>query len=294
MGKEISIDWNFLRSKLQYEKPQPMYSSEIHSYVGSLLKEPYHDRADVVLIPNYLKTFDRWIRGSQLNRLEGLGAFPHRDFLVGVTHALDDLHIHYGDRLVVLEEEYPYHRRIRPQTKMRRVETLAEGDVLVISLPYSHTGDIHQDMDNILKICSRKNIPVHIDSAWFGACRGIHFNYTHPAVQSVSFSLSKGLCLGRQRSGIRYSKKRTAGPVTVTNNFRFYVESTAYIGLKCMQKFGADYLQNKYYKSYKEVCDNLNLRPSPTIFLAYEKDPQGRLRSVGVRPIVRWLSEKKW
>ena len=287
-----STDWKFLRSKLQYEKAQPLYSSEIHRYVGSLLRAPYHEQSD--LIPSYLDTIDKWIKSSELNRLEGLDTFPHRDFLIGVTHALDDLHIHYGDRLAVLEEEYSYHRRIQPQTKVRRVETLSEGDVLVISLPYSHIGDIHHNMDEILTICLKKNIPVRIDSAWYGTCRGIHFNYNHPAIQTVSFSLSKGLCLGRQRSGIRYSKERKPGPVTVTNDFKFYMESSAWIGLKCMHSFGPDFLQKKYYKFYMEVCNNLNLQPSPTIFIAYEKDQQGLSRSVGVRPPVRWLAEKRY
>ena len=61
-----------------------------------------------------------------------------------------------------------------------------------------------------------------------------------------------------------------------------------------MQKFGPDRLWKKYHSHYKKVCDNLNLEPSPVIFLAYEKDSQGVLRSVGVRPLVRQLAEKKW
>ena len=287
-----AVDWNLLREKLQRGRWQPMYNSEIHGHLKYLLKESYPDRTD--LAEEYLSVFHHWIHSSQLNKLEGLDEFPYRDICIGVTHSLDDLHVCYGDRLTALEKEYKYHWRIRPQMKMKREEELSEGDVLVLSLPFCNSGNIHYNMDNILKICLEKNIPLHIDSAWFGACRDIHFDYSHPAIQSVSFSLSKGLGLGAYRTGIRYSKKRAPGPVTIINNFRLYIHSSLWIGLKFMEKFSPDYLQQKYYDSYKEVCKNLDLKPSSTIFVAYEKSSNGNYYPVGLRPILRWISEQKY
>ena len=286
------LDWSLLREKIQRERWQPMYDSEIHGYLKSLFKEPYPNWND--LAEKYIDTFHQWIQSSQLNKLEGLSAFPHRDVCVGVTHSLDDLHICYGDRLVVLEKEYKYHLRIRPQIKIKKTEALSEGDVLVISLPFCNSGNIHHEMDSVLEICLKNRIPIHIDSAWFGACRDIYFDYSHPAVQSVSFSLSKGLGLGSHRTGLRYSRERLPGPVTVTNNFKFYIQSSVWIGLKFMQKFNPDYLQNKYADIYKEVCKNLELKPSSTIFVAYEKNPNGNYYPVGLRPILRWISEQKY
>lgn len=288
-----SIDWNFLQTKLQHGRWQPMYNSEIHRHLKSLSQEPYPDWSDN-LTQKYLDTFHLWIKSSQLNQLKGLDTFPHRDFCIGVTHSLDDLHIHYGDRLVALDKEYKYHWRIRPQMKQKQVEDLAEGDVLVISLPFANSGGIHARMDDILKICEQKNIPLHIDSAWFGACRDICFDYSHPAIQSVSFSLSKGLGLGLYRSGIRYSKTRHPGPVTIVNDFKYYMMSSTWIGLKFMQSFSPDYLQNKYQSYYKEMCKHLNLKPSSTIFVAYKKYEDQNYYPVGVRPILRWLSEGKY
>ena len=290
--KEV-IDWKMLRTKIQYEKWKPMYNLEIHRYLKSLLKEPYPDSQD--LIPRYLDTFHNWIKNSKFNQLDGLDSFPDRDFCIGVTHFLDDLHIRYREKLVTLKGEYPYHKRIRPKMKVRSIENLSQGDVLVLSLPFSHIGDIHPNMEDILRICSQKNIPLHIDSAWFGVCRDIQFDYAHPAIKSVSFSLSKSLGLGQHRSGIRYSKERTFGPVSTINDSKYYMECSAWIGLKFMQHFNnPDYFQNKYQSYYKEVCDNLNLKPGPTIFVAYEKISEGNYRPVGIRPLLRWLQEKRW
>ena len=139
------IDWNFLSEKLQRGRWQPMYNSEIHGYLKSLLKEPYPNWND--LAEQYLEAFHQWIHSSQLNKLEGLNTFPCRDICVGVTHSLDDLHVCYGDCLVALEKEYKYHWRIRPQMKMKKEEDLSEGDVLIISLPFCNSGNIHYNQD---------------------------------------------------------------------------------------------------------------------------------------------------
>ena len=287
-----SVDWNNLRTKLQYNRWQPMYHSELHRYLKSLMVEPYPDWDD--LPERYLETFDHWIKSSQLNFLEGLDAFASRDFCLGVTHYLDDLHIRFGDRLVVFDKEYKYHWRIRPDMRKRKPGELSQGDVLIISMPFAHTGEVYPEMMNILDDCFNKNISVHIDSAWFGSCRDICFNYDHPAVESVGFSLSKGLGLGQHRAGIRYSRKREPGPVTVINDFRYYVQSVMWIGLKFMEKFTPDYFQNKYKTHYDEMCRQLDLKPSSTIFVAYETNSEGVESPVGVRPVLRWLSERRY
>jgi len=286
------IDWDFLKTKLQYERWQPMYNCEIHRYLNSLLKEPYADQQD--LPSAYLKTFHNWIQSSRLNRLEGLDGFPYRDCCIGVTHYLDDLHIQYGNHLVILEKEYKYHLRIKPQIRTKKIDDLRTEDVLVLSLPFCNSGNIHSDIDLILHTCQQKQIPLHIDSAWFGACRDIVFDYSHPVIQSVSFSLSKGLGLGQHRAGIRYSKKRTPGPITIINDFNLHIQSSLWLGLKFMQKFSPDYLQNKYYENYQMICDKLKLKPSSTIFVAYEKNSDNDYWPVGIRPILRWISEGRY
>ena len=78
-------------------------------------------------------------------------------------------------------------------------------------------------MNCILDICTKNKVPIHIDSAWFGSCRNIDFDYSHPMIESVAFSLSKGLGLGQNRTGIQYTKKREPGPITITNDFNSFL-----------------------------------------------------------------------
>ena len=53
------------------------------------------------------------------------------------------------------------------------------------------------------------NVPVFVDMAWFGTCKGIDIDLSHPAIQEVAFSTTKGLCTGNYRSGIRFSRHGT-------------------------------------------------------------------------------------
>lgn len=266
-----------------------MYSSEIHRYLNSLIAEPYCDWEDLSV--KFLETFNHWILSTQLNEVKGLDLFPYRDFCLGVTHSLDDLHIRYNQNLVALKKEYKYHWRIRPNMLQKEVDELSYGDVLVLSLPFAFNGSVHPEMKNILNVCKKKKIPLHIDSAWFGTSTGLVFDYSHPCIESVTFSLSKGLGLGQHRAGVRYSKKREAGPVTVINDYNYYVRSVMWIGLKFMHEFSPDYFQNLYKEAYEKVCKNLCLKKSPIIFLAYEENENC---PVGIRPLVRWVSEGRY
>src|SRR5690606_2345710 len=149
--------------------------------------------------------------GSKLNRISGMEAFPCRQVIAGVTHALDDIHIRHGDTIVILPNEYPYHRRIKPNVRITKWKDIREGDVLVMAVPFADYGGLHPETNDILDHAYRNNVPVHLDGAWYGCLRDFSFDYGHPAVQSVAFSLSKGLGLGANRIGVRYARERWDG-----------------------------------------------------------------------------------
>src|SRR5262245_9973311 len=112
--KVEQFDWNGKKSFLQKSQFRPLYDRAFSQLLETLAGENYF-RDTEALRQEFLKEFDRWIHGSELNSVKGLALFEHRDYIVGVTHAIDDLHITYGDRLVIMEKEYAYHRRMKPQ-----------------------------------------------------------------------------------------------------------------------------------------------------------------------------------
>lgn len=284
LKKSDEIDWQNAGSFLQFSRFKPIYDRAFHRLIeelmekGSLLSDP------TALREQYLIQMDAWINSSQINSIKGLENFPDKDVIVGVTHALDDIHITHHQSLVIFDKTYPYYKRIRPDINIRSIETLASGDTLVLEIPFAHYGDLHPQTSEILNRCLELSIPVHVDAAWYGCLRDFNFDYSHPAIQSVSFSLSKGLGLGSHRTGIRYSKKRWPGPVTIANDFNMNLISSMWIGMKFMEKFPIDYAQNRYGEAYKLVCEKLKLQPTKAIHVAFQNNAP-----VGIRSFLRTL-----
>lgn len=284
--KSELFDWAGHSHFLSKERMRPIYDRAF----GQCLKNMGQGFApDPDLKEKFLQEFDRWLHGGTLNKISGLTAFPHRDFITGVTHYLDDLHITFGSALVCLEKEYAYHRRMKADFPHKNLDSLKSGDVLVLGAPFAWHGDLHPQTNEILERCLKLNIPVHIDAAWFGCMRDFQFHYDHPAIQSVAFSLSKGLGLGSHRAGVRYARSRHPGPITITNDFGMETLSTMSCGLIFMREFGSDYAQNRYQDAYKMICDRYHLKPSKAIHTAFAEVSPGDWEPRGVRAFLRYF-----
>lgn len=276
-------------SNLQVDRPRAMYDRNIHRYLKKICVDPFMEQETIQ--EDFFRSFDWFVRNSRLNKVSGLEGFPDLDVIQGVTHVLDDLHQMYSDRIVVLSGEYSYHWRLRSDITVRTLETLSEGDILILSSPFPSTGDIHQDYDPIIKKAEKLGVQVHIDACWYGCTRGLHFDFTSPAIQSVSFSLSKSMGMGANRIGIRYARKRWNGPITIMNRFNMSPRILMWMAIKIMDKFGPDYLQNRYFDAYKIICSELDLEQTPTIHLAMHENQIGDWTPVGLRTILRAMAD---
>lgn len=271
-----------------HSRPQAMYDTEVHTFHNSLHKSSMDDNVEKT-IEKFKYSFDNWIKSHKRISFTGLDAFPDRTVTLGVTHQLDELHMVYKHQIVVLEGDYKYHWRLDPQIWCRRLETLKELDVLVLAVPFPKNASMHPDTLAILDRCNELNIPVHIDAAWFGCCRDIQFNCDHPAIQTVTFSLSKALGMGCHRIGVRYAREPQHGPIQIMNEFNYVNVADVWIGLQLMEKFGPDFWWNKYAVHYNKVCRDFELIPAKAIHVAW--NDQKNL--VGIRNLLRYLGGGK-
>jgi alanine-alpha-ketoisovalerate/valine-pyruvate aminotransferase len=184
----------------------------------------------------------------------------------------------------VIEGDYRYHERLG--NFYRKVGDLIPLVPLVIALPFPSTGNIHTQMKEILDECLDKNIPVHIDGAWITCCRSINFDFNHPAIRSVSISLSKGLGLGWNRVGLRWTRETSADAITIMNDFNMNLRAPTMIGLYFLRNLEPDYLWNTYGNIYYQVCADFSLTPTNSIYLAMQEGSP-----VGVSPLIRYLHE---
>ena len=272
---EYSADW------LETERPSPLSDNKIVQTIQTILAGGLDkDITDAVYI-NLKKEMTSWLFASRLNCLSGFDNFERVDIINGCTQFIDNLYMQ--GPVQVLRGDYRYHERLG-LAYVKDVGSLIPDIPLIIAMPFPSIGAPHQDMEEILHECKIKNIAVHIDGAWVSCCRDITFDFNHVAIRSVGISLSKGLGLGWNRIGLRWTRQPKPDSVTIMNNFNMNLRVPAMIGLHFIRNFEPDYLWNKHGERYYKVCKDFNLIPTSSIYLAIKDS-----HPVGVSPLIRYL-----
>ena len=274
----------YSKELIQTTRPRAMYDREIHALHTK--RRASGDNNVEKLKENFEYQIDQWIHSHKRIKFAGLDQFPDRNVVLGVTHQLDELHMQYKGRIAVFKGDYKYHWRLDANVRCRTLQTLVYPDIVVLSVPFPGIADIHPETMEILERCRVFNIPVHIDAAWFGCCQNIKFNCDHPAIKTVTISLSKALGMGCHRIGLRYARKPQPGPVKIMNDFGYTNIADMYLGIQMMKKFGTDFWWNKYEKHYTKICEDFDLKPANAIHVAWDKDTL-----VGIRQLLRYLEE---
>lgn len=221
----------------------------------------------------FLEYYPKWISKTQNNKVEGLDLFPHRFVSLGCTQGLDEFHYWCrmnGYRIRMFRGEYPYNRDcidFNWDEDFIDDHPLVKGDAVILSFPFSASGDVHPRWEELLETCGKLDIPIFIDAAFFGTCGDVDFDFSHPSIQFIAFSTTKSLSCGNYRNGIVFSKIDT-GHLSVQTSWHHGIHLNTSIGLYLMRNFSPDYLYNKYRKSYLEVCEYFKLIPTKCVHLA--------------------------
>ena len=267
---------------LQIDRPKPLSDNKIEQVILDVLSGKMDkDMSDNVYY-DFKTEASYWLLNSKLNKLSGLEQFERIDIINGCTQFIDNIYMQ--SKVQTLHGDYRYHERLNLCKIIHKITDLIPKVPLIIALPFPNNGKIHNNMTDILDYCLINKIPVHIDSAWISCSRDIVFDYSHPAIESVGMSLSKGLGLGWNRIGLRWQRKYKQDAITIMNTFNMNLRVVAKIGLHFVREFPSDYLWNTHSERYYKVCKDFNLRPTNSIHLALDGyDP------VGVSPLIRYL-----
>ena len=250
----------------------------------------------------YITEIHKWIHSTELNTIKGLENYPIRDMIIGTTQAFDEAYYEFkGKTLRIFRGEYGYHKRIFGENNTEYLDSetgdyigLNKNDWVILSQPFCGTGEECEHLYTMLDDALEKNVPVLIDCAWLGTCKDINFDFRHPAITYVCFSISKGIGLGNMRSGIRYSRKRNEGIINFQNDYNHLVLISAQIGIHQMKTFSPDFIPNKYYNAYIEVCKDLDVKSTKCMHMAiapfgeyWNEFINGRLNKIGIRKLVK-------
>jgi hypothetical protein len=188
---------------------RPIKNSEIQRWYDA---HEYHD----ISLTEYATVWKNWLEFSDKKSIKGLDKFAHADYTQGTSQTFDQFVIrHAKDRqITVLDGEFQYHQCLGKHLNYFQDIQYFHADkvygrgltALIISAPFSDMGVVHPDFDNIMETCTRLDVPVCLDLAYWGIAKNIHIDLDqYPCIQEVTCSLSKPFfTLENHRVGIRW------------------------------------------------------------------------------------------
>jgi hypothetical protein len=265
---------------IEIDRPQPLVDNHIEQLIQDVLSGKIDKDISDNVYTNFKREMTSWLFNSKVNTITGFDSFNRVDIMNGCTQFIDNLYMQGQPQVIV--GDYRYHDRLGNWGT--RPGLLKEGVPLIIAMPFPSTGAVHTQMEDILNEAQDKGISVHVDGAWLTCCRGINFDLSHPSIKSVAISLSKGLGLGWNRIGLRWTRQTHPDSVTIMNDFNMNLRAPAMIGLHFVRNLPTDYLWNKHGENYLKVCKDFSLTPTNSIYLALRDGIP-----VGVSPLIRYL-----
>jgi hypothetical protein len=225
---------------------------------------------DNTLVNSFCKFYVDWINKSDNHNLKGLGKYQYATYSHGTSEAFDKFYMrNHTRRFRCFKTEYLYHqlawRNDWPNWKYIEDSDLESNDAVIISIPFSDTGDKHILHDEIISRCNKLNIPVLIDCAYFSISQGLEIDLDHPCITDVTFSLSKVFPIAHARIGLRLTKVDNDDTMFVYQKSAYNNRLGAALGIEFMKYFSSSYIPAKYLNKQIEFCKFLNLVPSKTV-----------------------------
>ena len=229
----------------------------------------------------YLSTYKTWMFSSFRN-IKGFEDFSEACFTNGTTHTFSHFYIRYKDkRFRIFKGEYFFHQMMKGlyfqnQFAWLDEDVLRPGDAVIISVPFSETGNVPDSLESILQQCDELEIPVLLDMAYLNLAVDLEIDLTHTCIKYISSSLSKVFPVDVHRIGIRLQRQKDEDQVYVINEYHYnYINIlSAYLGLHLMSSYSSNYLFNKYRESQLKLCEKLNLTPSSCVYFGIDFNNQ--------------------
>lgn len=243
--------------------------------VGSSVKI-FNDSYDFSILHDqfaFIEQYDKWIHSSKKFKIKGLDEFKVRLVTNGVTEAFSDYYENAWT-LHVLRGEYTYHRDLGIDV-IDKFEDLPANSNLIISYPFSATGNVYPDWDKLIKHCTDNKIDIFVDCCLFGVSEVPELDLRHDCISSVAFSFSKTFSTGGLRTGILYKREEQKTALELLNS-HFYTQMAGMkIHSELMKAFSPDYMCNKYRQKQIELAKTLEIEPSDSVIFGIstkEKD----------------------
>ena len=231
---------------------------------------------------DFLGTYKNWIFSTHAN-IQGWQDYNELCFTQGTTESFAQFYLRFREnkRLRLAKGEYFYNQMMKGLWYKENFAWLDEdeirqNDVVLISVPFSDTGAVPNNLENLLQQCDDNNVPVMLDLAYINLAINLEVDLTHPCIEYVVSSLSKVFPVELYRIGIRMQRKKFEDQLYVINedNYNYINVLSAFVGYKLMKTYTADFVYKKYRIKQLEMCKKLDVDPSPCVYFGIDKKNQ--------------------
>lgn len=228
----------------------------------------------------FLSKYKEWAFSSHPG-ISGIHQYNELCFTNGTQESFAMFYLRYRDnkRLRLAKGEYFYSQMMSRLWYNDRFawldeDEIREGDVLLISVPFSDTGDIPNDLEKLLSDCDSKNVPVMLDFAYINLAKGFKIDVSHPCIEYIVTSLSKVFPVEHLRIGMRMQRKMFTDQLYVINeDGNNYINLlSAFVGTKLIERYEADFIHDKYKLKQQSMCEKYDLDVSPCVYFGIDSN----------------------
>ena len=225
---------------------------------------------------NFIETYKWWMPST--HNLIGIEKYTEGCFTQGTTESFAQFYIRYRNaRLRLRKGEYFYHQMMRglwyDNFAWLDEDDIRRNDVVLISVPFSDTGDVPDDLEDILTTCDENDVHVMVDLAYINIAKGLTINLEHSCIQYVVSSLSKVFPVEHHRIGIRLQREKFEDQIYVINEegYNYINLLSAHLGTEMMKQFKADYIYDSYKDAQDRWCRVYNVEASSCVYFGIDK-----------------------
>ena len=226
----------------------------------------------------FFETYINWMLES--HNVKGFEKFNKACFTNGTRESFEYFYLKHlpTKRLRLAKGEYFFHQMMKGIHKdyakfsWLDEDPLKKGDFVLISVPFSDTGNIPEFINDMLPTCDELKIPVMLDLAYINLAKDLSLDLNYKCIEYITSSLSKVFPLEFHRIGIRLQREIFDDQLYVVNEpFHNYINIfSAKLGLEMMKKFTPDFIFNKYRSKQIEFCQKLNLQASDCVIFGID------------------------
>ena len=243
-----------------------IFDSNVYNFVKSCdLWNSNDESMTYANVNKFVSTYKLKLSEYKYSQLQGLGKYKFVNVVDGVTGAFLDWYITFGIKnIFVLKGEYPFHKA----NGCKEVDTVYQVPMyktLILSLPFSATGNVHENFYEILETCVDRKINLLIDCAYLNISSIGKINIDCIQIQSIATSLSKVYNTGSNRIGLQFNRYDKNSPYKELNNWSYLNHHSINLHTQLLNKFKLSYTLEKYQQTQKTICNKYNLDKSDTV-----------------------------